>query len=852
MKSNNVKFSNRLPFQPTIWLMTISLAVLFCLLASTSVLVDKTDYHTMSAKARDFSTFDNAEVIGVEVVSPPDKVDYIVGETFDSTGLKVSTVMSDGSTGYDVSDEIYIARDEQPDMNLVGTQEVKSKIYLEGGWEAFPYSFFINIHSSTQEQIIGIEITKLPQQEFSVGDRFTEEGIEVSTILKDGSYGEILDRSWYDVSNWGNDMNSPGTYTVSVQYEPEWTDEGSVFKTSYQITVKDSSAVEEIIGIGIYIAPIKTTYNKGELLDTTGMEVRATTMGGYFTNTIVNNWEVEHSTYDMNVIGQQKVTISATLNGIKYFDKFNIIVKGDGELDIIGIVVRQLPYKLHYTVEDDLLDLDGLIIAFQMSDGSIGTDLYESAYYVPQAAVLATPGIKTLEVIAYIPEKVTTTFQITVRAVGQHIEIIDMKVTSLPNKTEYELNEPFDSTGLKISSIAEDTVEETLSPNQYSISNVDTSTPGKKVVEITATFDNNTVQKTFTKTFEILVIPNSQPIIGIHITKLPTKTIYKQDEDFDPSGLEVVPVYEDETEGKPLSQSQYTFSSVDTTTIGEKTVRVSANLSGSNYSTTFKITVEQTSPVTAIFVSLKDNVSYISVSAAVLNTTTKNQIAEQIVVEVTMRDTGLTVIIPYQDKEGKEQYDIALQQQVIDSDTNTIIITEKLSETSESQLSKTLTTKIVLALPQQDPGFNWLDYLIPGVIGLVSIGIIIVIIVVVVSKKNNKKTAIADTVVIPQTINSNTQMRMPRTTSSQTTQNPPHSSAPTSGVNAHSVSKQLGSVYGQSLLQGDQSKKSSIPTGKYIQDPLAKYQRPQSPYGTHASGSSYTKYIDPNNVKNQK
>ena len=43
-----------------------------------------------------------AEVVRLEMVCPPDKTDYLLGERFDPTGLVLNAVMSDGTVAEDV------------------------------------------------------------------------------------------------------------------------------------------------------------------------------------------------------------------------------------------------------------------------------------------------------------------------------------------------------------------------------------------------------------------------------------------------------------------------------------------------------------------------------------------------------------------------------------------------------------------------------------------------------------------------------------------------------------------------------------------------------------------------------
>ena len=165
----------------------------------------------------------------IEVIAKPAKVEYTVGDTFDKTGLSVELYYSNGEK------EILDAKDytvSTPDMTKAGTE----KITVTYG--TLSTSFEITVKAKVPEKI---EVTAKPAKvEYTVGDSFMTEGLEVTLCFNNGEVEALAEKD-YTVST--PDMSTAGVKTVKVTYEK--------MTASFEITV--SEAENSGIGTGAVI-----------------------------------------------------------------------------------------------------------------------------------------------------------------------------------------------------------------------------------------------------------------------------------------------------------------------------------------------------------------------------------------------------------------------------------------------------------------------------------------------------------------------------------------------------------------------------------------------------------------------
>lgn len=186
---------------------------------------------------------------------------------------------------------------------------------------------------------------------------------------------------------------------------------------------------------------------------------------------------------------------------------------------------------------------------------------------------------------------------------------ISICITSYPNKVEYQLNEIFDPTGLVLSAVIterypdgteKNITEEIAYPNEnISFSGTDFSTEGTKIITVIYT-KSELVAYT---SFEVTVGSGSliqKTLDSISIKTLPTKTEYKVNEEFDPTGLVITAnytnYYSDDSSMSYSNDISYdnnmSFSGTDFSTAGTKTITVTYTENETSKSATFEITVK--------------------------------------------------------------------------------------------------------------------------------------------------------------------------------------------------------------------------------------------------------------------
>jgi glucan-binding YG repeat protein len=232
------------------------------------------------------------------------------------------------------------------------------------------------------------------------------------------------------------------------------------------------------------------------------------------------------------------------------------------------------PEKTEYEMGEEL-DLTGLMVTAHYSDGSTApAEDYETAGFDSETA-----GEKIVTV-SYTEGGITKTADFTV-IVKQRV-LTGITVVP-PSKTEYEVGEPFDSTGMEVT--AEYSNGDTELVEEYAVSEVDTCKPGEKTV--TVTYQDQTA------VFTIQV--KERVLTGIEVI-VPDKTDYLVGEAFDPTGMVVNAVYSNSVK-EEISQEDYTVDGFDSLEAGEKTLTVTYQEMTAEFTVT--VTEEVPEPVLA-------------------------------------------------------------------------------------------------------------------------------------------------------------------------------------------------------------------------------------------------------------
>ncbi len=246
----------------------------------------------------------------IRVSTAPSKIEYIEGQNFDTTGMKVTATYNNGSTSevtnYTVADGTVLTTDKTS-VTISYTENNVTKTTTQA----------ITV---VKKALTSIEITTAPAKTTYIeGQNFDATGMKVIATYNNGSTKEITN---YTVTD-GNNLTVNKT-TVTISYT-----ENNVTKTvSQAITVSKKS----LSSIRISTAPSKTTYIEGQNFDTAGMKVTAT-YDNDSTSEVIN-----YTVTDGNnlTIGKTNVTISYTENNVTKTTTQSITVTKKLEISFDG------------------------------------------------------------------------------------------------------------------------------------------------------------------------------------------------------------------------------------------------------------------------------------------------------------------------------------------------------------------------------------------------------------------------------------------------------------------------------------------------------------------------------------
>ena len=253
---------------------------------------------------------------GIAITTPPQKTEYIEGETFDRAGMVVTASYNDGSTApvtqYTYTPTTALTKDDTKITITYTENEVT---------ETAEQEITVNEVALVKE-LTAIEITSPPNKTtYNVGEVFVPTGMIITAIYDDGTEQIVTNYTYTPTTALTkNDTKITITYT-----------EGSVTKIAEQsiivneVTQEDptedpiedptedpTATTKELARISVTKAPNKTSYTAGDIFDPTGMLVTAT----YSDGTIKNVTDYRYSPTVALRVSDTSITISYTEDGI--------------------------------------------------------------------------------------------------------------------------------------------------------------------------------------------------------------------------------------------------------------------------------------------------------------------------------------------------------------------------------------------------------------------------------------------------------------------------------------------------------------------------------------------------------
>ena len=415
------------------------------------------------------------------------------------------------------------------------------------------YIKIYKLEEAPEEVVLdSIEVTPPAKAEYEIGEELELEGLAVTAKYSDGSQQE-LEAGSYTLE--GFDSETPGQKTITVSYT-----EGEATKTAeFTVTVKEKEEPDKTL-TGITVTPPeKTEYEIGEPFDSTGLKV----MAQYSDNTEAEVKDYTVSEVDTCKAGEQKVTVT-------YQEKtaeFTILVK---ERVLTGIEVI-VPDKTDYLVGEDF-DPAGMVVNAVYSNKV--KEEVSSEEYTVEGFDSAEAGEQTITVTY---QEMKAEFTVNVKEETPE-PVLSKVVLTPPVKTEYVVGEALDLTGLAVYAHYSDGSYTELTPEDYQITELDTTVPG--IHYVTVTYGEMAAE------FMAVVAEAPKPEVTKIEVKAPDKLTYQAGETLDTEGMIVTAYYAD---GSQEEVTNYTVSELDSSTPGEKTITVTYGEAAAE----FTVTVEE-------------------------------------------------------------------------------------------------------------------------------------------------------------------------------------------------------------------------------------------------------------------
>ena len=297
----------------------------------------------------------------------------------------------------------------------------------------------------------------------------------------------------------------------------------------------------DVVSISLKEMPYKTRYVVGEKLDMTGAVLELTyDTGAKGTSPVKTDWCTGFSS---TKTGEKTVTIKYPDSTAK--TTFKIEVVTEKSIKIIP------PKTLTYFVGDKE-DRSGLSVSVVYSNGD--SAVLESGYTVSGFSSTSA-GEKTITV-KY--KDLSASYKISVFEPALDKIVIAKK----PAKLSYYLGEKLDTAGIKVTAYYEN--GKTADVTSKITVTGDITSSGTK--NITVSYTERDIKKTATYSVSVTDVQ----IKNIVFESYPNKTVYAEDEIFDPSGISIKVTYNN---GKVETISDnILYSGFDTDTVGEKTV----------------------------------------------------------------------------------------------------------------------------------------------------------------------------------------------------------------------------------------------------------------------------------------
>lgn len=335
----------------------------------------------------------------------------------------------------------------------------------------------VSLYVQDQAKVSSIALSGDYQTEFFTSDSFNHTNLVATATLADGTTLDVTNKVIFTSPT----MTTAGTKTITVSYAANntpSTTSGSAVTATYSITVT-AVQLDHITISG----PTKTTYNKGDNFESTGLVVTA------FYNNNTNHAVTPTSItgYDMSTAGQQTVTVTYTEGLISDSKTFTITVN---DVVLSSIALSGTYPTSFYT--GDTFSHSGLVVTATYSDAST-VDVSTAAEFSGYNMTTAGNQVVTVSYGGKTAQYGITVTQLTLASIA----------LSGSYKTAYFVGDTFSSSGLVVTaSYNKQGYSRTVTPT--SITGYDMSTAGSQTV--TVSYTENSVTKSATYSITVTAV----------------------------------------------------------------------------------------------------------------------------------------------------------------------------------------------------------------------------------------------------------------------------------------------------------------------------------------------------------
>ena len=389
---------------------------------------DKTITVSYQGKSQTFTvTVKEPKVVSIALSGWPEDKTFVVGQSFDPTGLTLTATYDDPKKG---NDEINILSAEQA-KQLGVTWTPQGALNISTTQVTLTYQ---GQTATVDVQVVPVAVSEIQVSQnptktsYVVGQSFDPAGMKLTVTKNDNSEETITITDSSDANQEGvswepeDGFTETGKQTVTISYEGKTT----------EIKVDVIARALESISAA-YDSPGKTYY-EGDKFDPNGLTVTAHYNDG------TSAQVTEDYTYSDGPLaaGQQTVTIT-------YQGKTATVSVNVQKVEVTGITVTAGPSKTEYFVGDKF-DPAGMTVTATYNSGK--TENITNITAQNAQGVSWTPK----EGLTESTTKITITYQgktATVSVNVQKVELTGIVVTE-PTKTEYLVGEAFDPAGMKL------------------------------------------------------------------------------------------------------------------------------------------------------------------------------------------------------------------------------------------------------------------------------------------------------------------------------------------------------------------------------------------------------------------